>query len=102
VSLVKSWSRETFLVAMFVLPSHTFCRLFISPIDITFKNLKDVYLWPRECHAASALPNTFDIAAQKVINAIVGAEDLSGAMHHVATSQPIHAFEAWPFPEIRA
>jgi hypothetical protein len=43
------------------------------------------------------------IATQKVINAIVGTEDLAGAICNVATGQPIHrAFEVWPSTDITA
>jgi hypothetical protein len=43
------------------------------------------------------------IAAQKVINAIVGTEDLAGAIRNVPTGQPIHrAFEVWPSTDITA
>lgn len=58
---------------------------------------------PRECHAASASPDALQIATQKIIDAIMGTEDMSGAIRNVATGQPIHlALEVWPSPDIRA
>ena len=58
---------------------------------------------PRECHAASPSPDALTIATQKVINAIVGTEDLAGAIRNVPTGQPIHrAFEVWPSTDITA
>jgi hypothetical protein len=100
-------SQCSFVFPSINLPSHTFYRLFISPIDITLKRLKDAMRIcgcnPRECLTASVSPGNLMIASQKVINAIMATKDLSGALRHVAAGQLIHcAFEIWPSPYTRA
>ena len=107
VFLMKPWSQKfslswcSFISSSINLPSPTFYRLFISPIDITLKRLRDVTCIcgynPWECCIAAGSPQALEDTSLKIVNAIKATTDLPDAMHKVATNQPIHpAFEIWP------